>query len=158
MATSLRGPDPFSFKGDLAAEWTVWRSQFEWFLKATRKDEADEEVLVAVLLTSLGAEGLKIYNTFAFATAGDDKKIKPVLDKFTNHFEPSRSECYERFQFRKRYQSPGESCESWLLELRGLVRSCGYDTQTESVLRDQLVIGVADPGTQEKLLLLIQQI
>lgn len=56
MASSLRGPEPFSFGSeDLPSAWAVWRCQFEWFLKATRKDEEDEEVLVAVLLTLLGS-------------------------------------------------------------------------------------------------------
>ena len=41
----------------------------------------DEEVLVGVLLTLLGTERLKIYDTFTFNTGGDDKKIKPVLQK-----------------------------------------------------------------------------
>lgn len=141
---SLRAPDPFSFTGDLAAEWTSWCDQFTWYLKATRKTETDEEILVAVLLTLLGAEGLKIYNTFTFTTAGDENKIKPVLEKFTAHFEPSRSESYERFKFLSRRQKAGESCESWLLDLRALMKNCNYGTQAESILRDQFLIGVAD--------------
>ena len=109
-------------------------------------------VLVVVLLTFLGSEGVRIYETFVFVTVGDEKKIKNVLDKFTDHFEPSRSECFERFKFRKWYQAPGESCEKWLLELRSLIKTCNYGTITASTMRDQLVIGVADAGTQEKFL------
>lgn len=91
MASSLKAPEPFIFTGELATQWSTWRRQFEWYLKATRKEEADEEVLVGVLITLLGAEGLKVYDTFVFATAGDANKIQPVLDKFTAHFEPRRS-------------------------------------------------------------------
>ena len=108
--------------------------------------------MVAVLLTLLGVEGVKIYNTFTFATATDDKKIRPVLDKFKSHFEPRRSESFERFKFLRRHQKAGESCESWLLDLRALMKNCNYGTQAESILRDQLIIGVADTTTQEKLL------
>ena len=111
MASSLKAPEPFSFSGDLTAERSTWQRQFEWYLKATRKDEADEEVLVGVLVTLLGAEGLKIYDTFVFATAGDEKKIKPVLDKFTFHFEPRHSERYERSEFLRRNQRQDESVE-----------------------------------------------
>jgi hypothetical protein len=107
MSQSLKAPEQFSFTGDLAAQWATWRRQFEWYLKATRKDETDEEVLVGVLLTLLGVEGLKIYDTFVFATATDAVKIKPVLEKFTAHFEPRRSECYERFKFLRRHQGHG---------------------------------------------------
>ncbi len=80
MAKSLKCPKPFPFgTSDLAAEWNLWSRSFNWYLKATLKDEKDEEVLVGVLLTMLGTEGLKIYDTFVFTTAGDEKKIKPVL-------------------------------------------------------------------------------
>lgn len=116
------------------------------------KGETDEEVLVGILLTLLGAEGLKIYDTFAWATADDAKKIKPVLDKFTLHFKPRSSEVYERFMFLRSHQLEGESCESWLLELRSLIKNCNYQGAAESILRDQLVLGVADSSTREKLL------
>lgn len=107
---------------------------------------------MGVLITLLGAEGLKIYDTFVFATVGDEKKIKPVLDKFTQHFEPRRSECYERFKFLRRYQRQDELVETWLLDLRGLIKNCNYGNQVDSILRDQLVLGVADQGTRERLL------
>ena len=64
----------------------MWHRQFEYFILATRKYEADEEVIVEVLITLLGVKGLKIFDTFVFATAGDAKKIKPVLDNFGSHF------------------------------------------------------------------------
>ena len=154
MASSLKTPEPFSFgASDLAAQWGVWRRQFEWYLVATRSGlNVDEEQLVGVLLTLLGAEGLKIYESFVFALAGDGRRIVPVLDRFTLHFEPRRSEVFERFKFLKRHQLPGENFDSWLIELRTLIKSCGYGVGADSVLRDQIVLGVADPLVREKLL------
>ena len=131
----------------------MWRRQFEYFILATRKDETDEEVIVGVLITLLGVEGLKIFHTFVFATAGDAKKIKPVLDKFGTHFEPLKSEVFERFKFLRRHQQPGESFASWIVCLRGMVKGCNYGASVELVLRDQVVLGVADSQTREKLLL-----
>ncbi len=152
MASGLCAPAPFSFTGDLAAQWSTWKQQFEWYIKATKSGEDDEEVKVAILLTLLGAEGLKIYNTFVFAAAGDEKRINPVLDQFKEHFEPSRSECFERFKFLSRHQGQNESCETWMVELRSLMKNCDYGDKADSILRDQLVMGVADPSTREKML------
>ena len=154
MASSLKTPEPFSFgASDLAAQWGVWRRQFEWYLVATRSGlNVDEEQLVGVLLTLLGAEGLKIYESFVFALAGDGRQIVPVLDRFTLHFEPRRSEVFERFKFLKRHQLSSENFDSWLIELRTLIKSCGYGVGADSVLRDQIVLGVADPLVREKLL------
>ncbi|KAI9552567.1 hypothetical protein GHT06_020422 [Daphnia sinensis] len=153
MATSLRAPELFNFSSsDLASEWKMWRRQFEYFILATRKDETDEEVIVGVLITLLGVEGLKIFDTFVFTSAGDAKKIKPVLDKFGDHFEPLKSEVFERFKFLRRHQLPGESFDSWIVCLRGMAKGCNYGASVESVLRDQVVLGVADSQTREKLL------
>lgn len=44
-----------------------------------------------------------------FAVPANARKITPVLDKFTEHFEPRRSEVFERFKFLRRHQMPGET-------------------------------------------------
>ena len=76
-----------------------------------------------------------------------------MLDKFQAHFEPRRSEVFERFKFLKRHQLTGETLDTWLIELKSLIQSCGYPANAvESVLRDQFVLGVADPLVREKLL------
>ena len=75
MSSSLKTPEPFSFAAsDLASQWKLWRRQFEWYLIATRTDadeEVDEEKQVGMLITLLGSEGLKIYDTFTFPQAAD---------------------------------------------------------------------------------------
>jgi hypothetical protein len=145
LAASLRAPEPFSFSSaNLAVEWKLWRRQCEYYILVTRKDEKDENILVGVFITLFGAEALKIFDTLVFATTGDDKKIKPVLDNFGYHFEPLKSEVFERFKFLRRHQLPGESFDSWIVCLRGMEKGCNYGTSVESVLRDQVVLGVAD--------------
>ena len=154
MSSSVKAPEPFSFgASDLAAQWDLWKRQFSWYLVATRSGlNVDEEQMVATLITLLGSEGLKIYDTFTFTVGTDARKIQPVLDKFTDHFEPRRSEVFERFKFLRRHQTPGETLDSWLIDLRGLIKTCNYGTSVDSVLRDQIVLGVADPLVREKLL------
>lgn len=123
---------------DLASEWRIWRRQFEHFILATREDETDQEVIVGVLITLLGSEGLKIFDTFVFATAGDEKKIIPVLDKFGNHFEPIKIEVFERFMFLRCHQLPGESFDSLVMCIRSMVKGCCYGATVDSVLRTRL--------------------
>jgi hypothetical protein len=145
LAASFRAPEPFSFSlAKLAVEWKLWRRQFEYYILVTRKDEKEEKILVGVLITLLGAEALKIFDTLVFATTGDDKKIKPVLDNFGDHFEPFKSEVFERFKFLRRHQLPGESFDSLIVYLRGMKKGYNYGTSVESVLRDQVVLGVGD--------------
>jgi hypothetical protein len=42
--------------------------------------------------------------------------------------------------------------DKFLLALKGLISSCNYDTQRDSLLRDQIVVGIIDNGTREQLL------
>jgi hypothetical protein len=51
-----------------------------------------------------GRDGVKIYETFPFADANDAKKTVPVLDHFTDYFEPLKSEVFDRFCFHKRHE------------------------------------------------------
>ena len=81
MATALKFPDPFNFSApNLALEWSQWRCQFDWYILATRKDEKDAEIIVGVLLSLLGREGIRIYEALALPAA-DAKKIKQVLTR-----------------------------------------------------------------------------
>ena len=154
MSGSLKAPEPFSFASrDLAANWSIWRRQFEWYIVAIRNaPNVDEEMVVGVLLTLLGTEGLKIYDTFVFVPDNHARQIIPVLDKFTAHFEPRRCEVYERFKFLRRHQRPDETLDAWLIELRNLVKTCNYGPNVDSFLRDVIVLGIADPLVREKLL------
>lgn len=68
-----------------------------------KKSKEDESIQVAVLITLLGHEGLRIYETFTWTilpdVPEDATKIKGVLAKFENHFEPSKSQTFARYKF-----------------------------------------------------------
>ncbi len=42
----------------MGIEWSTWKEQFDWYLKATKKDKEDQVVQVGILITLLGPEGL----------------------------------------------------------------------------------------------------
>ena len=128
------------------------KNQFNWFLKATKKDKEDEVVQVSVLITCLGIECARIYDSFVFADQADKLKIQPVLCEFDGHFRPQKSETFERFKFVSRRQAVDEPFDKFLLALKGLIASCNYDTQRDSLLRDQIVVGIIDSDTREQLL------
>jgi hypothetical protein len=106
-----------------------------------------------VLLSLLGREGIKIYESLALPAA-DAKKIKPVLDALSTYFQPLKSEVFDRFLFHRRHQQPSESFDTWLVDLLNLVKPCNYGAAAviESIVRDQIVLGVANEQVREKLL------
>ena len=124
MATGLRFPNSFSFMApNSALEWEQWRRQFDCLAE------------VGVLLSLLGRKRIKIYETLTLAVAGA-KKIKPVLNAFTAYFQRLKSEVFERFLFHLRHQQPGEPFDTWLAELRSMVKPCKYGTNQ---VREKLI-------------------
>ena len=85
-----------------------------------------------MLITCLGLEGAKIYDSFVFTDQGDKLKINPVLAQFDNHFRPQKIETFERFKFMSRRQALDEPFDKFLLDLKGLIASCNYGTQQDS--------------------------
>lgn len=75
-----------------------------------------------------------------------------MLAKFDEHFAPRQSEVFERFKFMKRSQAPGESFDTWLVDMKALADSCNYGDGLNSIIRDFIVLGVEDDNTREKLL------
>ena len=49
----------------------------------------------AILLHLIGEDALRIYNTFTFVDNEVDK-IKPIIGKFDDHFNPKKNITYER--------------------------------------------------------------
>ena len=58
----------------------------------------------------------------------------------------------ERFAFHKHDQRPGETVNEFVIELRHLARTCNFGNFLDEALRDRLVCGLANCGTQKKLL------
>lgn len=107
---------------------------------------------VSVLITCLGIERARIYDSFVFADPADKLKIQPVLGQFDGHFRPQKSETFERFKFVSRKQALDETFDKYLLVLKGLISTCNYDTQRDLLLRDQTVVGIFYNDTREQLL------
>jgi len=59
---------------------------------------------------------------------------------------------YEQYMFNKRQQEPGESFDTFLGDLRRLVRTCQYGAVEDSAIRDRIVLGIRDDATRKKLL------
>ncbi len=75
-----------------------------------------------------------------------------MLREFDGHFCPQKSETFEQFKFVSGRQAVDEPFDKFLLALKGLISSCNYDNQRDSLLRDRIVVGIIDSDTREQLL------
>jgi len=54
--------------------------------------------------------------------------------------------------FNRRQQEASETFDAFLQgDLRRLVKTCGYSTAEEFIIRDRIVLGIRDDATRKKL-------
>lgn len=79
---------PMVFDGNITENWKRWKQRFSIHLLARGKDDKDvkEQVKIAILLDSIGDDGIEVYNSFAFSETEEnaltlvfDRKIRRVL-------------------------------------------------------------------------------
>lgn len=136
---------------NLEQEWTFWEQKFDLFLTASGFVDKPESTQIAAFLHSVGDDALKVYNSFSL-TADERKQLSVIRQKFKEYCTPRKNVVYERFQFSRLSQSIGESIDAFVTTLRLKAKSCAYGDQTESIIRDRVVIGCVDHRVQERLL------
>ena len=102
----------------------------------------EDDLKAATLLSSIGAS---TYAPLCDLVAPDEPG-KQTLDQISSllkkHYEPTRVQKAERFNFRKRNQAAGESIADYDASLRNLATYCDFGTNLEVELRDQIVCGL----------------
>ena len=81
-----------------------------------------------------------------------EKTFEEIVAVLTKHYSPTPSEVIQRFRFNSRSRKAGESVATFVAALRNLAEHCNFDDTLEKMIRDRLVCGVNDEGTQRKLL------
>lgn len=144
-------PEDLKMNGDLEETWPLFKQRFLLYMKATGAAQWPSDQKVALFLTVAGPEALQVYNSFQLDPA-EEEDFEVVLARFERHCVPCRSEAYERFLFRTRFQEPHESLEDFLADLQRKCRFCNFGAQRESLVRDQVVLGCRDGLARQQLL------
>lgn len=135
--------------GNVNENWKRFKQSFELYSLAIGLQ--NEERKIALLLTVAGRAALDVYNTFTF-TEHEEGKYDVVMKKFEDYCTPKKNETYERYVFRNRLQKESESIEQYVTDLRLKSQSCNFEGLRDSMIRDQIVIGVQDNKVRMQLL------
>lgn len=169
MATADFAPPPrfTADSTDLTGErWRSWKQRFEFFLLAKGLDQADGKRKVAVLLTCMGDEAIRLYSTFTFnpavaadedagivAQPAEDKNdLETVLRKFDGHYGCKKYRNVRRQAFLNRQQADGESIMNFIADLKHKIKDCEYGDAAESILCDRIIQGIRDEHVKTRLL------
>ena len=127
-----------------------WKKQFELSRNASGLATEDETRQVSTLLYYLGGEADAVL-TSTNVTEEERKQYAPVLKKFDDFFKMRHNTIFKRGRFNWRNQLDGETAETYITLLYGLIENCDYGAMQDEMLRDRLVLGIRDQALSEKL-------
>lgn len=125
--------------------------QYEWFEIATNLNKQDDDIQVATFMGSIGIDAIAIYNNFKLKP-DQLKNVKNIKDAFTKRFIPKINITYERYVFNKIVEADGECFDEFLTRIGTQSVKCDYGDLVDSLVLDQIVIGVICGKLREKLL------
>ncbi len=131
-------------------KWRNWFQLFEDHLLVQGLQDIQENRKLALLRTSLGAEGYRICTELCSGTLSFDETVQRLAERFA----PRASQIYERAQFNMRNQRSGENSLQYITVLRSLAATCGYpEDYRNQLIRDRFVAGCSENRIRERLLL-----
>lgn len=146
--------EELNLTGNVAENFKRWRQRFDIYMEATgiaKSEEITAERKVAILLHTIGAETLEIYNTLDLKEE-ERKDYKKVLEKLQLYFIPLSNETVNRHLFNTRFQKDDEPVDSFVTELKKLSKDCNFGELKDSLIRDRIICGISDLKIKDRLL------
>lgn len=139
---------PSEFNFSQPQSWPQWKKRFGRYLSVSGLSNKTDKEKVDILIYLMGNEAEEILLQYNLS---GQETYDEILTRFDTHFIPKRNIIFERFQFNSRVQLPGEPVENFIISLHTLAEHCNYGTLKEELIRDRIVIGVADTKVSERL-------
>ena len=145
-------PTPLSLQDNKIENWTLWKQVWQNFLIVARLDAQPAEYKVALFLSYVGVDALRMYNSMKF-DEGENGTVEGIIKKFDEVLIGEINETYERYVFNSRSQKEGENIDAYVTTLRNLTKNCNFcECLSDTLLRDRIVIGIRDNSVRKKLL------
>lgn len=138
-------------EGNLSENWRRFKRNFDIFMTAGELTEKSDAIKVNTFLNAVGEEAVEIFDSFNLSTL-QRAHYDTVIQAFSDFCTPKKNTVYERYMFYQRKQKEGETFDSFLIDIRRLVRTCDFKEKESEMLRDQIVMAVNNQGLQRKLL------
>ena len=149
---SFRPPAPLRLdSSNLEAEWLSYEKKFKWFLVAIGADRKPDATKLAMFLTSVGDDAVKVFEAFTYAEGESAEQYEVVIRKFKEYCTPVHNVVYERFLFWQHALTSGETVDQYVTRQRHLAKNCVFKEE-DNMIRDHIVFTCQDPRLQERLL------
>lgn len=134
----------------LPEDFADFRQAWEIYVIAAEIEEKSDATKVALLKNFLGTESVKVLNTLLAPAAQNTPAA--ILTALQGYCVPQTNETYERYIFNTAVQAEGEDINKFVTRLRTLAESCNYGQLKDSLIRDQIVVGIRSDETRKALL------
>lgn len=128
--------------------WCAYCERLEMYFVANK---IEDTIKLATLISVIGEEPYELLSTLASPKKPSELKYSEAVLLMKNHLQPKPSILAERYRFRQRRQSDGESVADYVAELKKMSKSCEFGATLEENLRDQLVCGIKSEVTRQRL-------
>lgn len=144
-------PKPLNIRdGDLKENFIFFQRSWERYLVASNLQKEEEEKKIAILLTAVGDDVFRRYNSLPL-TDDDKSTEKKLLTALGKCFTPEVNKRYERAMFTYASQDPDESYDRYFVRLRGLIQNCQYGDLMEDLLLDKIICSIKDHSLRARL-------
>ena len=154
MATAqnfnAKPPEPLTLVTDAVSNWKLWKQLWQnYAIVADNQSESrSPEFIKALFITTMGIEGLEIYNA-----CDPEDTVNEIIKKLDEHILGQTNETFERYKFNARGQMCEEAIDAYVAALKILQKTCNFcDCLKDSLLRDRIVFGARDNGVRKSLL------
>ena len=130
--------------------WKRWIKRFEMYLVAAGLDKESEPRKVSLLLHCIGESSIDVSTAQGIDVSKDT--LAEAIKKLKEFMEPTRNVVYERYKFFARIQEEDEPVDNFVADLRVLASTCEFGDQTDSLIRDKIVLHGNDERVRERLL------
>ncbi|KAL3191273.1 hypothetical protein MRX96_018836 [Rhipicephalus microplus] len=131
-------------------EWKRWFTRWERYRVISGLKKQDDETQVNTLISAMGHEAEDVLASLKLSDA-EKLNYDAVTRVLAKHFVPRTSVIYERAKFNSRKQEAHESVDAFATELYRLAETCEYGDLKEELIRDRLMVGLANTQLSEKL-------
>ncbi len=129
--------------------WPKWIRRFERYRVASGLSNKTQAEQVCTLLYSMGECADDILKTLEIdEEKASSEEVKKALD---DHFSERRNVLVERARFNRRIQLPGEPVDTFIQDLYKITADCEYGTLKNELIRDRIIVGVADDSLSDRL-------
>ena len=118
---------------------------------ASGLDNKTNEVRAATLKVLMGQKCFRVLQSFNFMET-QLQNSATIIDRLNHYLLPRTNVIYERFKFNTRNQSPSESIDEYVTNLKHLATTCQFGNLGDDLIRDRIVLGVHDDKVRARLL------